>query len=285
VRFGLSTHLYHEQRLDRAHLAEIAAHGFDAIELFAARGHFDYHEPSAIADLERWLAETGLRLHSIHAPIVERITDGRWGAPLSNATTDHAARERAVGETTIALEVARHIPAGFLVVHLGTPDDLGLQAGNNDPDAARQSLEEIYRSASVLGVRVAIEVIPNDLSDAERLVQLLENDVELPEAGVCLDFGHAFMMGDLLDAIETVAGHLLTTHMHDNQGQTDTHLAPFEGAIDWPAAMMELQKIGYDGTLIFELASSGTPAEALEKARQSRERLSDLLTSDLRLDR
>ena len=31
MRFGISTHLFHEQRLSRAHLVQIAAHGFEAV--------------------------------------------------------------------------------------------------------------------------------------------------------------------------------------------------------------------------------------------------------------
>ena len=57
--FGVSTHLYHSQRLSREHLLEIGAHGFDRVELFATRTHFDYHNPAAVADLQQWLAEPG----------------------------------------------------------------------------------------------------------------------------------------------------------------------------------------------------------------------------------
>ena len=52
-QFGVSTHLYHGQRLSRDHLLEIAAHGFETIEVFATRTHFDYHNPSAVADLQQ----------------------------------------------------------------------------------------------------------------------------------------------------------------------------------------------------------------------------------------
>ena len=72
--FGISTHLYHNYRLGREHLLEIAAHGFDRVELFATRTHFDYHNPAAIADLQQWLAEAGLTLHGVHAPIGESFS-------------------------------------------------------------------------------------------------------------------------------------------------------------------------------------------------------------------
>src|SRR5882672_10422858 len=60
-QFGISTHLYHGQRLSRDHLLEIAAHGFEWVEVYATRTHFDYHNPAAVADLQQWIAEAGLR--------------------------------------------------------------------------------------------------------------------------------------------------------------------------------------------------------------------------------
>src|SRR5688572_398562 len=82
-RFGISTHLFHEQRLNREHLVHIAAHGFETIELFATRSHFDYHDQEAIAALAEWLADTRLEVHSVHAPIVQAITGGKWIDPFS----------------------------------------------------------------------------------------------------------------------------------------------------------------------------------------------------------
>ena len=53
--YGVSTHLFHDTRLERDHLVEIAAHGFDCIELFATRTHFDYHDSVAVRSLAEWL--------------------------------------------------------------------------------------------------------------------------------------------------------------------------------------------------------------------------------------
>ncbi|MCA1652337.1 MAG: hypothetical protein LC753_19445, partial [Acidobacteria bacterium] len=80
MRFGVSTHLYHERRLERAHLVQVAGYGFEAIELFATRSHFDYHDETAVEQLGDWLSETGLALHGIHAPITDKFADGQWGS-------------------------------------------------------------------------------------------------------------------------------------------------------------------------------------------------------------
>ena len=282
-QYGISTHLYHNQRLSRDHLVEIAAHGFETVEVFATRTHFDYHNPASVADLQQWLAESGLELHGIHAPIGESFTAGRWGPPLTIATSDPDARARAVAEAEQALHIARRIPAKVLVTHLGLPRSQQRPPTENGRDPARRSIETLRRLAAPLGVRIALEVIPNELSRPGSLVHFIEEDletdaVEAPGVGICLEFGHAHMDGELLDAIEAVSGHLITTHVHDNRGRTDDHLVPFEGTIDWPAALTAVQKVGYDGTLLLEIAAHGSAKETLKKARKARERMEQLLT-------
>jgi len=86
-------------------------------------------------------------------------------------------------------------------------------------------------------------------------------------------------MGDLSVAIETVSGHLWTTHVHDNDGRADDHRVPFAGRIDWDAAIMETQKIGYDGVLMFEVADTGDPIEVLKRTAKARERIEHMFVA------
>jgi sugar phosphate isomerase/epimerase len=278
MRFGISTHLFHDRRLEREHLAQVAAYGFETVELFATRSHFDYHDEAAIAQLAAWLEQTGLTLNSVHAPITESFGKAdRTAATYSNAMSDPAKRQAAVSEAGVALQIARRIPFRLLVVHLGTPDDRS-NPGDNNRGAALRSAEEICQLAEPLGVRVALEVIPNGLSTPASLVTVLERDLEAPHAGICMDFGHAFLGGDVADAVETAAEHLIATHVHDNHGRSDEHLVPFQGAIDWDAALVTMQKIGYEGTYLMELANTGTPSTVLEEARRARQRFERILT-------
>jgi sugar phosphate isomerase/epimerase len=282
VRYGISTHMYHEARLSLDHLLEVRSYGFDQIEIFAARSHFDYHDVKAIGELARWLGEAGLALHAIHGPIVEDIVNGRWIGALSLAAADADAREHALQETAAAIDIARQIPTGFLVLHLGLPDELVPATGVNLRDAALGSLERIVALAEPAGLQVAVELIPNDLSRAAALVEIVEDDLELPNVGICLDFGHAALEGDVVDAVETVAGLLVTTHVHDNRGRSDDHLVPFDGTIHWPSVLTSLQKIGYEGTLMFELAGTSNASAVLERTRAARERFEQILGDGMR---
>lgn len=277
MRFGVSTHIYHDRRLERDHLAQIAAYGFEAVELFATRSHFDYRDEAAVAQVADWLGQTGLALHGLHAPITDVFGGKGPRTTYSNAVAAQDRRQAAVRETEAALQVARRIPFDVMVLHLGTPTEMK-NPDDNQRNAAVRSLDEICRLAEPLGVRIAVEVIPNRLSDAGSLVELLETEIDSPKVGICLDFGHAHLMGDVADAIETVSEHIISTHIHDNHGREDEHLVPYLGTIDWNLALVTMQKIGYDGTYLMELAGMDRPTAVLEEARRARQRFERALT-------
>lgn len=263
----------------RDHLVDIAAHGFETVEVFATRAHFDYRDLEAIEQLAEWLRDTDLDLHSVHAPVFEAMNGGKWVGSFSNASGDEARRKQAIEETRAALAIARVVPFRYLVVHLGMPTGEQVPPGDNQPGAARRSVEEIAELALDVNVQVAIEVIPNPLSAPDALCRLIEDELEGGDVGICLDYGHANLMGDVVEAIETISGHLLTSHVHDNASKRDEHLVPFAGRINWDEAMMATQKIGYDGVMMFEVADTGNAIDVLKKAVVARERLEKLFVT------
>ena len=280
--FGVSTHLFHHERLTRDHFQAIAAHGFEMVEVFATRTHFDYHNPSAVADLQQWLAEAGVTLRSVHAPTAASFIGGVWGGSMSIASVEPELRERAVRDTLQALYIARRIPIAVFVLHLGIPRmqprdaDVGAQDVRG---AAKKSVEEIVKAAGPLGVRIAVEVIPNEISRAGSLVHFVEDELEGLAVGICLDFGHAHIDGDVVEAVETVSEHVIATHLHDNGGRSDDHLMPMDGTIDWAGALTAVQKIGYDGPLIFEVGAHGPSKDSLARLKKAREKMERWLTS------
>lgn len=238
--FGVSTRLFRDTRLTRDELVHIAAHGFDAIELYLAPEHFDAQDADAVAQLGEWLSDTRLTLHSVYC----------GDQPIDTALA--------------ALAIANQVPYSYLVMH---------RPGSN----TERTLETLTEAASGLGVKVALEVRGTAGSSAEALVALLEEEIDELGVGICLDFGRAHLMGDVGEAIETVSGHLMTTHVHDNAGKRNDHLVPYAGTIPWDTAMMEMQKVGYEGAFIFELAPAADAVDMLKKAARARTRLEQSL--------
>ena len=132
-------------------------------------------------------------------------------------------------EMAAALNIAKTIPFKFLVVHLGVP-----AAGIPDRTttiARRRSAasRRFTRWPKRVGVKVALEVMGNSLSTASELVEMLEHSFEGADLGICMDVGHAHLLGDTAEAIEIASEYLVTTHIHDNRRQSDDHLVPVSG--------------------------------------------------------
>jgi len=244
-RFGVSTHLFADERLRAEHLAAIAEHGFPTVELFASRTHFDYHDPAASSALATWLRDAGLEMPSVYAPASEPAA-----------------------ETAAVLEMARHISFTTFILR---PD--------NKRDAAVRTIETLHRIAEPLGVKLALEVMDNPPWTTDALVDLIEGDLDGMDLGICMDVGHAFLSGDPADAIEKAGGYLIATHLHDNQRKRDDHLVPFQGAVDWGVVVMAFEKIGYDGGFMFELNRHQSTAGTLGRAARARKRLEGLAGS------
>lgn len=277
MHFALSTHLFHGERLTRAHLETVKAKQFTDVEVFATRSHFNYADDREIAQLARWLDELELKASSMHAPIFMSFVNGQWGRAFSNASGNPARRQEAVDETIQAIAAGRALGCEVVVLHLGLPQDQRVPPDDNDARAVQRSLQQIAGAAAGSGAQLAIEIIPNDLSTVGAVVEWLTGDLDLGTAGVCLDVGHAHLMGGAPEAAEALAGHVITTHIHDNRGSSDDHLVPFAGTLDWPAVLASLWKVGFGGRLVFEVADSGDAAGVLERTVGARDRLQAIL--------
>lgn len=80
--------------------------------------------------------------------------------------------------------------------------------------------------------------------------------------GNCWDFGHANVSGvPQGDSLRYLGKRLTVLHVNDNQGDTDDHLLPFFGTVNWNEAMQGLKDSGFDGYLNYECRMLKIPAE------------------------
>ncbi len=235
----LSTYLYVNRKLAPALLADIAHAGIPAIELFCTRSHFDYRSVQDVHELADWLSGHNLRLHSVHAPTDRDSSPGREsGVPISICDLERLRRLDAVDEVKRALDLAEHIPFQILVQHVGT------QRESLDPrkwDAAFSSLEHLVLFAKQRGVTIALENTPGELATPTNLCDFIQ-ETRLHDLRLCFDTGHAHMEDGLEASFETMRERVITTHVHDNHGQKDEHLLPYQGTINWDRAVKVLGK-------------------------------------------
>src|ERR1700678_2270766 len=253
----LSTYRFVDQQLNPALLSEIAAAGFAAVEVFCAPHHFKYSDPQAVRELGDTLREHKIALHSLHAPSERDLSPGREsGVPLSISDPERIRRLDAVDEIKRTLEVTEKIPCKYLIQHMGH----GRQAA--DPrklDAAFTSLENLAMFAKARGVTIALENTPSELGSPSVLHKFLV-DTHLHDLKLCFDIGHAHIEEGVQASFDAMRERVVSTHIHDNHGDKDEHLLPFEGTIDWDAALAGFASAPVELPFVFEIKAQAGAA-------------------------
>lgn len=84
--------------------------------------------------------------------------------------------------------------------------------------------------------------------------------------GFCVDTGHLNLLGKNQYSYITALGKRIKAfHVHDNDGKSDQHLAPYAGVIDWDDFCRALKDIGYDGDIDFETFAQYRPEKIPDK--------------------
>jgi sugar phosphate isomerase/epimerase len=176
-------------------------------------------------------------LHSIHSPTTRGFHSTREsGAPLSISDPERVRRQEAVDEIRRALDLVEHLPFRYCIQHVARPRDI---PDERRWDAAFSSLEHLSLFARQRGVTLALENTPGEMATPANLKNFLEQ-TRLTNVKLCFDTGHAHLEGGVVAGLETLRDLVVTTHIHDNHGERDEHLLPYEGTIDWNAALAAL---------------------------------------------
>jgi hypothetical protein len=100
---------------------------------------------------------------------------------------------------------------------------------------------------------------------------------------ICFDAGHAHLAGDAREALGILRERVASVHLHDNRGEKDEHLLPFEGGeggMDWPGLMQDLSEAksgsGESPCAFLELLDHGPDPSRLKRAMDVARRLEDL---------
>ena len=100
-----------------------------------------------------------------------------------------------------------------------------------------------------------------DYEDISVLVDGFADD----RVGICWDTGHANLMAfDQAEAVKTLGSRIKCTHIHNNFRETDNHLSPENGNIEWEKVMAAFAEVGYEGPLTLETHCRYTDNELLK---------------------
>jgi sugar phosphate isomerase/epimerase len=246
----LSTYLFVSRKLTPEVLAQIADSGFQGVEIFCTRSHFDYADKAEVRAMARALADHRLTLTSLHAPTSRDLSPQReGGTPLSICEVERVRRIEAMDELKRVIDASEDLPFPRLVLHMGGSRET---ADPRKRDAAFSSLEHLILHAHHAGVTICVENTMSEMGDPAYLRTFAE-ETRLTGLRFNFDIGHAHLAEGpeeerIAKSFEPLRDLVVSAHVHDNNGEKDEHLPPFDGTIDWPAAI-KLLKTAPDANL------------------------------------
>ncbi len=271
----LSTYLFVSHKLTPELLAQISENGFSALEVFCSRAHFDYGSKQEIQALASALEANRMTLSSLHAPTSRDLSATREsGTPLSICEVERVRRIEAMDELKRAIDVSEELPFSRMVLHMGGTRET---ADPRKRDAAFSSLEHLVLHAHHAGVTLAMENTNSEMGDPAYLRSFVD-ETRLTGLRFNFDIGHAHLAdGPAEERLEKSFAPLrelaASVHLHDNHAEKDEHLPPYDGTIDWNAAIALLKTAPReDLPVVLELkekfgADAPSPAEQLAAAR------------------
>ena len=214
-------------------------------------------DPSWIDYLHRLERSFGVQFLSMHAP---------FGPEYDMNIIDPVRRPEMIKEHIRAMEIASEFGCQTYTIHIGADHySVGLSSLQESRRFAAETLEKLVPAAEKIGITIAVENSFEPTNAAREVLALVTPYIGNPAVGVCFDTGHANIMAmppgkrpdryraNVYDvwyedgiipennALEILYPHIVTTHMHDNDGYGDLHAMPGDGNIDWSVMIPKLK--------------------------------------------
>lgn len=136
---------------------------------------------------------------------------------------------------------------------------------------AVESVRAIGEYASQLGLEVAVEIEPFELSIVNNIAKMdrFLAEVSVPAVKANIDISHLALAKDPPERIGTLSGRIAHVHLSDCDGKKHGDLPPGRGVVDFPPFLRALKDAGFHGTVSIELEYSPDPAKIAEWVREA----------------
>ncbi|HEX7588141.1 MAG TPA: sugar phosphate isomerase/epimerase family protein [Anaerolineae bacterium] len=269
MKLAQSSFLYFNFPLKQA-IRRLHQLGYQGIEIWGGRPHMYRHDLDAELDsLKALLDECEMT--------VPNFIPAQFRYPSILCSSNTAVRRDSVRYIEDAIDNA---------LGLGAPSVslcAGMTLAGESVDAGwanlRQSITELLDYTDKTKLLLLIEpahraesTLILTAADGLRMV----HEIKSERLGICFDTGHAAVNGeDLAQSVRLLAGVPMHIHIDDNRGDSDAHMIPGEGSVDFASFADALEEIGYRGFVSAELGFQYT-LDPDTAARETRSALSEL---------
>jgi len=261
MRFAQSSFVYFNHPLKQA-IRRLHQFGYQGIEIWGGRPHMYRHDLDAEFDsIKALLDECEMT--------VPNFIPAQFRYPSILCSSNEAVRRDSVRYIKEAIDNALGLGAPSVSLCAGmTLDGESVEQGWKN---LRQSIVELLNYTDKTDLRLLIE--PAHKAESTLILTVADglrmiHEIQSERLGICLDTGHADVNGeDLAQVVRTCQGVPLHIHIDDNPGDSDAHLIPGEGSINYKPLVQALKEINYAGFVSAELGFQYTlePDVAVQK--------------------
>ncbi len=198
--------------------------------------------------------------YSVHAPICD----------MNIASISDLVRKASMKEMMDTIKAANKLDIETVTIHPGLSSMSVRGIEERYLAHAKESMKTLDEAAREYGMTLAIENMPDMYfflcSKAKDLADILEGT----DLGVCFDIGHANTAGQIDAMIDTFGNRIKNIHIHDNNGDKDSHMTIGEGSIDFKKVLPKLDYYGRNYVI---------ESKTFESAVESQSVLESLLSS------
>ncbi len=223
--------------------------GFDADAL-------DRFNEEATAEVAGLIGGRGSTV-TFHGPFMDLAPGG----------VDQSIREVSARRLQRTMELVPLFRAQSVVFHAGYDDRRYHAHRQKWLSSSLATWEPLIKRAEEIGVAIHLE---NVYEQTPEMILILIEEMASENLGFCLDVGHLNAFGDapLREWLDALGPHLREVHLHDNDGQNDTHGPIGSGTVPFEELFEYLSKRGRRPLVTLEPheeASFWQSLEALEK--------------------
>lgn len=256
MKFSLSTLPFIDKEINIELFKSLKENGIKSIELFAQKPHCDLLNKSHFELLSKLEEGIGIQINSIHLPIYfNRVSDVKERKKLSLCSNDNNIRSNSIREIIRHIEIAHQIGIPIAVLHTGLEDN-----SESEINLLIESLTFINEEAKKNDILIAIENHTTQFVSVELLIELIHK-IDTEHLGICLDIGHSNIFSNYMSDLLESRRYLFSLHLHDNNGEEDEHLLPYEGMIDFDYIIGYLRTSKFAGIVTLELNGENITSE------------------------
>ncbi len=273
MELGISTLLFPDGSPEEG--IELASElNLNYVEMILDMPHFPLNpNPDRLKELSKMADSSGLQIRA----------HGRFW-DLNPVSLYSKMRELSYEQTLESIDACAQLNGGITTIHPGR----SWFRGNKElfekcKNWFQDYLEKTSKYAEEKGVRLAVETGSHG-ADFPGSPEELLHSVEVHEnVGITLDIGHLYLSAQdrsgneekwISHVIEMLKEKLVNIHIHDNRGNSDDHMPPGQGDIDFKPIIRTLKE-NYEGPLILELWDLSDPLSTVRKSIQYLEELND----------